>query len=207
MPRRSRVSRRASTTFHARSESKLHGLLSASSSMITRRHSFAPSTSEHYPNTMTASSPCSDDSEDDFDAGNAFVKKESRTPSPSFLSSTIHHQFDTNDRDNKLDNLTYSSLPPSPIADSPPLSPPPTATLSDFQVKEPQYVTFSIWDYLREELLATDFDSHQELKWERVSNFLSIPLAIEKVPSVILDIQSICLMTISDFGIRIHLMS
>nr|GAT57669.1 predicted protein [Mycena chlorophos] len=40
---------------------------------------------------------------------------------------------------------------------------------------------FSIWDYLREELLATDFDSHQELKWDRVSNFLSIPLAIEKI--------------------------
>jgi hypothetical protein len=40
---------------------------------------------------------------------------------------------------------------------------------------------FSLWDYLREELLATDFDSHQELKWERVGNFLSIPLAIEKV--------------------------
>ena len=31
---------------------------------------------------------------------------------------------------------------------------------------------FSLWDYLREELLATDFDSHQELKWERVSNLL-----------------------------------
>jgi hypothetical protein len=44
-------------------------------------------------------------------------------------------------------------------------------------------VPFSLWDYLREELLATDFDSHQELKWERVSNFLSMPLAMEKVPS------------------------
>lgn len=40
---------------------------------------------------------------------------------------------------------------------------------------------FSLWDYLREELLATDFDSHQELKWERVGNFLSMPVAIEKV--------------------------
>jgi hypothetical protein len=40
---------------------------------------------------------------------------------------------------------------------------------------------FSLWDYLREELLATDFDSHQELKWDRVSNFLSIPVAVEKV--------------------------
>lgn len=40
---------------------------------------------------------------------------------------------------------------------------------------------FSLWDYLQEELLATDFDSHQELKWERVSNFLNVPVAIEKV--------------------------
>lgn len=40
---------------------------------------------------------------------------------------------------------------------------------------------FSLWDYLREELLATDFDSHQEQKWERVSNFLSMPLAMEKI--------------------------
>ncbi|EIN11380.1 DUF747-domain-containing protein [Punctularia strigosozonata HHB-11173 SS5] len=40
---------------------------------------------------------------------------------------------------------------------------------------------FSLWDYLREELLATDFDSHQELKWERVSNFLAIPWAVEKI--------------------------
>lgn len=40
---------------------------------------------------------------------------------------------------------------------------------------------FSLWDYLREELLATDFDSHQEMKWERVSNFLHVPFAVEKI--------------------------
>jgi hypothetical protein len=81
--------------------------------------------------------------------------------------------------------LIYASLPPSPtgINTSPtvstcnvgspePLSPPPQTLLQ---------APFSLWDYLREELLATDFDSHQELKWERVSNFLSIPLAMEKV--------------------------
>ncbi|KAH7888817.1 eukaryotic membrane protein family-domain-containing protein [Phlebopus sp. FC_14] len=75
--------------------------------------------------------------------------------------------------------LTYASLPPTPILPSPPASPPPPNRLSatDF----PHQPLFSLWDYLREELLATDFDSHQELKWERVSNFLSIPFAIEKV--------------------------
>ena len=78
--------------------------------------------------------------------------------------------------------IAYASLPPTPILPSRPLSP-----LSPI---EPDYLNdnpphddtpFSLWDYLREELLATDFDSHQELKWERVSNFLSMPLAMEKV--------------------------
>jgi hypothetical protein len=40
---------------------------------------------------------------------------------------------------------------------------------------------FYLWDYLREELLATGFDSHQELEWVRASGFLSIPVAVEKV--------------------------
>jgi hypothetical protein len=74
--------------------------------------------------------------------------------------------------------MIYASLPPSPILSSTE----PSALVSEFPAtpitREP---LFSLWDYLREELLATDFDSHQELKWERVSNFLSIPLAMEKV--------------------------
>jgi hypothetical protein len=74
--------------------------------------------------------------------------------------------------------LTYASLPPTPILPSPPASPPPTARRQELDQNQP---LFSLWDYLWEELLATDFDSHQELKWERVSNFLSIPLAMEKV--------------------------
>jgi len=84
-------------------------------------------------------------------------------------------------RDPPVQPLTYASLPPTPILPSPPAcSPPPSARglPSDPQSHQP---LFSLWDYLREELLATDFDSHQELKWERVSNFLSIPLAMEKV--------------------------
>lgn len=82
--------------------------------------------------------------------------------------------------------LTYASLPPTPITSSPP----PTASKGEeYKLRPAQEQSdvynnpFSLWDYLREELLATDFDSHQELKWERVSNFLSIPLAIEKIIS------------------------
>ena len=76
--------------------------------------------------------------------------------------------------------FTYSSLPPTPIASSPPLN---TTTFPTTPTKPPTSYQqpFSIWDYLQEELLATDFDSHQEMKWERVSNFLNIPYAIEKV--------------------------
>lgn len=80
--------------------------------------------------------------------------------------------------------LTYASLPPSPLHATPRPSPPqsPTSPLSSvFSLLTPAAPPFSIWDYLREELLATDFDSHQEMKWERVSNFLSIPVAMEKV--------------------------
>ncbi|KAI0268633.1 DUF747-domain-containing protein [Gloeopeniophorella convolvens] len=80
--------------------------------------------------------------------------------------------------------LTYASLPPTPITSSPPIP----ASIGERYKTPPERLhvdtpPFSLWDYLREELLATDFDSHQELKWERVSNFLSIPLAIEKIIS------------------------
>lgn len=84
--------------------------------------------------------------------------------------------------------LTYASLPPTPISRSPspsiphsPLSPTHSEIISIQRQQQQAAIPFSLWEYLREELLATDFDSHQELKWERVSNFLSIPLAIEKV--------------------------
>ncbi|KAG7446514.1 DUF747-domain-containing protein [Guyanagaster necrorhizus] len=75
--------------------------------------------------------------------------------------------------------LAYASLPPTPISPSPSSSTPVSPTPAIFnKIPSPP---FSLWDYLREELLATDFDSHQELKWERVSNFLNIPIAIEHI--------------------------
>ncbi|KDQ21929.1 hypothetical protein BOTBODRAFT_26332 [Botryobasidium botryosum FD-172 SS1] len=71
----------------------------------------------------------------------------------------------------------YKSLPSSPIRSS-------TPTFTDETREEDKYTPpFSLWEYLREELLATDFDSHQELKWERVGNFLSVPVAVEKIIS------------------------
>lgn len=89
---------------------------------------------------------------------------------------------------------TYASLPSSPVVrESPSPFGPPLPPSEPVYVKkeeeeehppsfpEPEQDSFSLWDYLREELLATDFDSHQELKWERVSNFLGVPLALERV--------------------------
>lgn len=48
-------------------------------------------------------------------------------------------------------------------------------------ISPPDHPTVSLWDYLKEELTAADFESTQELKRERVANFLSVPIAFEKV--------------------------
>ncbi|CAE6454075.1 unnamed protein product [Rhizoctonia solani] len=81
----------------------------------------------------------------------------------------------------------YASLPSTPVlgATIPAFSKTPRPELNEShfapQPAEDDQEPFSLWDYLQEELLATDFDSHQELKWERVTNFLNIPIAIEKI--------------------------
>jgi hypothetical protein len=114
------------------------------------------------------------------------MEEDSIYPPGSTSTASSHHHVYRRKEDRQIP-LVYSSLPSSPISTSPPphetspelpLSPtfPPNPQSQD--VSAPP---FSLWDYLREELLATDFDSHQELKWERVSNFLNIPLAMEKV--------------------------
>ncbi|CAK5281540.1 unnamed protein product [Mycena citricolor] len=120
-----------------------------------------------------------------------------RFSSPSFKDSWSRSKSKPNSRpsrdtasahvdaDAERPRPIYASLPPSPILPPSPVSPsPPSRSLSP--PDPPLYDNiapppFSLWDYLREELLATDFDSHQELKWDRVSNFLSIPVAIEKI--------------------------
>lgn len=107
-------------------------------------------------------------------------------PSESFRTASSHRHVYQREEERRAP-LVYSSLPPTPISTSPPphtFTPesPLSPTLPpELQAQDVSEHPFSLWDYLREELLATDFDSHQELKWERVSNFLSIPLAMEKV--------------------------
>ncbi|EJD52619.1 DUF747-domain-containing protein [Auricularia subglabra TFB-10046 SS5] len=112
-------------------------------------------------------------------ASTSSVPERAQPPRPlPLLTRASQPVFARDDDDDSL-TPTYASLPPSPISSTPPppLFPPPP------QQKEPQaqHAPFSLWDYLQEELLATDFDSHQEMKWERVSNFLAIPVAVEKI--------------------------
>lgn len=97
----------------------------------------------------------------------------------SIVSQPERHSFGLDERP----VLAYSSLPPTPITSSSPEIPSPPSRTTVFINQQPTQhhePPFSLLDYLREELLATDFDSHQELKWERVSNFISMPIAMEK---------------------------
>jgi hypothetical protein len=158
--------RRARTTRRFSSSSvgaAWNGKFTQISSPITRgrRHRRTSSVGRYTPLTFT-------DSEED---GHAVLSRSEE----SDVSPDGRFSVDLDPR-----SMIYASLPPSPI-----LSPvDPSVLVSQCPPSPRTYEPpFSLWDYLREELLATDFDSHQELKWERVSNFLSIPLAMEKASS------------------------
>jgi hypothetical protein len=103
------------------------------------------------------------------------------SPPPDDLSEHVQDHYPLKHRPESTRRLTYASLPSTPTIQSPPFLPSPPPELSAHVNPRDLSSPFTLWDYLREELLATDFDSHQELKWDRVSNFLSIPWAVEKV--------------------------
>lgn len=44
-----------------------------------------------------------------------------------------------------------------------------------------RFLPASLWDYLKEEIQATELDGSQELKAERVTNFFSVPMVVEQV--------------------------
>ena len=134
----------------------------------------APSTpglnpARHKSSTIGYSRKSRRPSQEDDGRGDAIRAKLGQPPRPRpthLLSSSKGSQ----------NTYAYASLPSTPL---PLLSPPATEDKPTFIADDP--VPFSLWEYLREEVLATDFDSHQEMKWERVSNFLSVPLAVERV--------------------------
>lgn len=73
-------------------------------------------------------------------------------------------------------------------------------------VRALKHLPASLWDYLREELRASDLDGSQELKTERISNFFSVPKAVEQVRrrcthiACILAIPYYCCMCRSSFS-------
>ncbi|CAG8446103.1 9287_t:CDS:10 [Ambispora gerdemannii] len=44
-----------------------------------------------------------------------------------------------------------------------------------------QISNFGLWDYVKEEITALDFEPSEEMTTERVTNFLTIPIAMEKL--------------------------
>jgi hypothetical protein len=125
--------------------------------------------------------------------------------SENFFDGADDHDEDVRGRSrrrNEGQRLIYASLPSTPTVSSPTFlqSPSPEKHVAYAEDSTP----FSLWDYLREELLATDFDSHQELKWDRVSNFLSIPWAIEKVTAHLLLFDHAAHFNTADHRIRLH---
>lgn len=154
-------------------------------SRTSRRSSASPQSSRRMvygslPHSIAGVSDDTDEEEErDGQVIHSSPSEASKRPSPSraFLSRNEHRP------------TAYASLPPTPLEANTPIGSPPETPVSPLSPMSSAFAAlqtsatppFSLWDYLREELLATDFDSHQELKWDRVSNFLSIPLAIEKV--------------------------
>lgn len=69
-------------------------------------------------------------------------------------------------------NTHDTSEPASPLSPSSTVA----ATTTTFT-----NMSFSFWDYLRDEITVSDFDSTQEIKRERITNFFGVPGAIEKV--------------------------
>lgn len=47
-----------------------------------------------------------------------------------------------------------------------------------------RFLPASLWDYLQEEISASELDGSQETKAERVTNFFSVPMAVEKVSAL-----------------------
>lgn len=164
--RRSRLGRRSSATLSSRlKEQKLHPFsLSAPSLSLTRRHSLASAAT---PRPETVIMPA-----------RSIKPEEDAEPPPDTALSSPPCSRSPSVKD---EPLTYASLPPTPVSLSRPQSPPPEKHKAHTFEHYTRPSPFSIWDYLKEELFATDFDSHQDLKWERVSNFLNIPIALEKV--------------------------
>ncbi|RUP51665.1 eukaryotic membrane protein family-domain-containing protein [Jimgerdemannia flammicorona] len=109
-----------------------------------------------------------------------------RRPSPSDPPTALPYVNPDLDSTTAETQKTVPIPPPKPVTETE--IPPPTISAANIKPVTPlmaaqhtEIPTFTIWDYLRDELMASDFDAQQELKRERVTNFLGVPAAIEKL--------------------------
>ena len=106
-----------------------------------------------------------------------------RPASATSLPITPHHFRVRSSEDEKDDVSLVEPTSPdandSVLLDSPKLSTPAVLKSRSSISRLP----FSLWQYLQEEIRAIELDGSQEVKSERVVNFLSVPMAVEKVPS------------------------
>ncbi|GAN06292.1 DUF747-domain-containing protein [Mucor ambiguus] len=111
-------------------------------------------------------------------------KKKALQNSSSSRNSPLSQELTTHDWDDHIVPINDEDTLPSPALKE---QAPPQETLQQQQPSQPlpddSLRQISFLDYLKDELTVADFDSAQELKRERVTNFLGVPGAIEKVQS------------------------
>ncbi|KAG0296272.1 hypothetical protein BGZ98_001031 [Dissophora globulifera] len=136
--------------------------------------------------TTTTNSTKNDGSTRGFDSNAASIHTNTNTNTNTTTTTTntgankvtTHHSKDNASGTGSLKPISQSSTNDHRM---------PMTLLDDIKVKDllgsispSNTTTVSLWDYLKEELTAADFETTQELKRERVANFLSVPIAFEK---------------------------
>lgn len=111
------------------------------------------------------------------------TEREARTLQNSTKANTAQDRTDA-----RLSPKSASLGPPPARQDHRPIPQTPSTPKSsraalpkDAGAEPAPLAPFSLWEYLREEVLATDVDSTQEMRWDRVSNFMAVPWQCEKV--------------------------
>ncbi|KAI8643717.1 eukaryotic membrane protein family-domain-containing protein [Parasitella parasitica] len=117
-------------------------------------------------------------------------KKKKRTPQHSTSSgnSPLSQELSRHDWDDHMVPATEEDTQPSPAAAAATAAAAETVYQRDDLQQQQQHQQpneslrqISFLEYLKDELTVADFDSAQELKRERVTNFLGVPAAIEKL--------------------------
>ncbi|KAJ8656542.1 hypothetical protein O0I10_007865 [Lichtheimia ornata] len=103
----------------------------------------------------------------------------SDSPCPPSPTSTCQRRplADTTNHMRPSSHMSSSSI--SSSSKSSPTPTPPTNSNTDADNAPPSSISF--WDYLRDEVTVSDFDTTQEIKRERINNFLAVPAAVEKL--------------------------